>query len=205
MAFKRATGKKSQAISDQSGFKVPYRSLKTTWEGYRVDPEEWEPKHPQLTPAKNVIDATALFKPRPDNDQEITAFYVGFNYDIFADPRARPNMPYGKGGVAELNSTNFEYGPEATGVAGTGAIGTSSFGVEVTGVSGSGGAGNVGVEAPEVSIAEAGVAGTGAVGVEVPEASIAEAGVAGTGAVGTEAVQILGWGQEGWSINGWGE
>ena len=58
MYARRAKGKKSVAISARSGFKVPYRSLKTTWDGLRVEPEEWEPKHPQLTPAKNVIDAT---------------------------------------------------------------------------------------------------------------------------------------------------
>ena len=62
---KYASGKKSQAISDRSGLKVPYTDLKTTWDGLRVSPEDWEPKQPQLTPAKNVVDATALFNPRP--------------------------------------------------------------------------------------------------------------------------------------------
>tara|TARA_R110000744_G_scaffold177426_2_gene296273 strand:- start:597 stop:1337 length:741 start_codon:yes stop_codon:yes gene_type:complete len=205
MATRRATGKKSQAISDQSGFKIPYTSLKTTWEGYRVEPEEWEPKQPQLTPAKNVIDATALFQPRPDNDEEITAFYVGFNYDIFADRRAIPNMPHGVGGVASLNFTNFETGPEATGVAGTGNTGIEGFAVEVTGVSGNGSTGAVGVEALEVSISEAGVAGTGAVGAEVPEASITEAGVAGTGAVGNEDIDITGWGLGTWGSGVWND
>ena len=65
-----ATGKKSKAISDISGFKVKYTQLKTTWDNLRVEPEEYSPKHPQLTPAKNVVDATALFNPRPDNDPE---------------------------------------------------------------------------------------------------------------------------------------
>ena len=41
MAVRRAKGKKSVAISDRSGFKVPYRSLKTTWDGLRVEPEEY--------------------------------------------------------------------------------------------------------------------------------------------------------------------
>jgi hypothetical protein len=39
---KRAKGKKSYAISDISGFKVPYRQLKTTWDNLRVEPEEFE-------------------------------------------------------------------------------------------------------------------------------------------------------------------
>ena len=61
---KYAKGKKSYAISDRGGQRVRYTQLKTTWDGLRVAPDEWEPKHPQLTPAKNVIDAQQLFHPR---------------------------------------------------------------------------------------------------------------------------------------------
>ena len=71
---KRAKGKKSYAISDISGFKVPYRQLKTTWDNLRVEPEEFETKHPQLTPVKNIFDATSLLNPRPDNDPENVEF-----------------------------------------------------------------------------------------------------------------------------------
>ena len=65
-----ASGKKSKAISDISGAKIPYTQLKTTWDNLRVEPSEYDPKHPQLTPATNVVDATALRNPRPDNDPE---------------------------------------------------------------------------------------------------------------------------------------
>ena len=71
-----ATGKKSKAISDISGFKVNYTDLKTTYDNLRVEPSDFDPKHPQLTPAKNVIDATALFQPRPDNDPENVSFLL---------------------------------------------------------------------------------------------------------------------------------
>ena len=206
MAIKHATGRKSKAISDQSGFEIPYTSLVTQWDGLRVEPSEFDPKHPQLTPAKNVVDATALFKPRPDNDQELTIFAVGYSYDPFADPRTRPGIGIkGVGSVANINASNFEIGPDATGVAGAGAVGVETPAIEVSGVSGDGGTGNVGVEALEVSIAEAGVAGTGAVGAEVPEVSIAEAGVAGTGAVGTEDIDISGWGLGSWGSGVWGD
>ena len=47
-----ASGKKSKAISDITGFKVPYTSLRTTYDNLRVEKEEFDPKHPQLTPAK---------------------------------------------------------------------------------------------------------------------------------------------------------
>ena len=89
---KYAKGKRSLAISDRSGLRVPYTQLKTTWDGLRVSPEDWEPKQPQLTPAKNVVDATALFSPRPDNDPENVEIFIGFNYDPFVDPRQRPGV-----------------------------------------------------------------------------------------------------------------
>ena len=185
MAARYARGKKSQAIGDRSGFKVPYTSLKTTWDGLRVEPEDWEPKHPQLTPAKNVIDAVALFKPRPDNDPENAEFTVGYNYDIFADPRDRPGVGiHATGNVGFPDRVAIETEIIETGVAGTGAIGT---------------------QAMEASITEAGVAGTGAVGTEIPEASITEAGVAGTGAIGTESVESdQEWGAGAWGSGTWG-
>ena len=78
MATKFAQGKKSQAISDISGAKVPYTQLKTTWDNLRVEPSEYDPKHPQLTPAQNVVDATALRNPRPDNDPENVDYIIWF-------------------------------------------------------------------------------------------------------------------------------
>ena len=65
-----ARGKRSLSISDRSGLRTKYTKLKTTWDGLRVSPEDWEPKHPQLTPARNIIDAIALHDPRPDNDPD---------------------------------------------------------------------------------------------------------------------------------------
>ena len=50
-----AKGKRSYAISDRSGFRVPYRNLKTEWNKLRDEPGEYEPKHPQLSPPKNII------------------------------------------------------------------------------------------------------------------------------------------------------
>ena len=204
MAVRRAKGKKSRAISDQSGFSVPYTSLKTTWEGFRVEPEEWEPKDPQLTPAKNVIDATALFQPRPDNDEEITAFYVGFNYDIFLDRNQRPNV--GVSGPGSAGDVYIEFTEDiSSGVGGTGAVGTEALEMSID-EAGVAGTGAVGTEIPTMEVAGAsGDGGAGAVGVEALSLSIDEAGVAGTGAVGAESVEILGWGQEGWGVAEWGD
>ena len=197
---RRAKGKRSYAISDRSGFKVPYKSLKTTWDGLRVEPEDWEPKHPQLTPAKNVIDATALFQPRPDNDPENVDIFYGYNYDPFIDPRERP--PVGIPGFSRIGFVNIEGSEDVTGVAGTGAIGSFSLGVIVTGVAGTGEIGtatpNTVTELDVTSVTGtgalgsayanpdiSGASGTGATGTEVAESEITETSVSGTGAVGT--------------------
>ena len=201
-------------MSDISGFKVRYKDLKTTWDNLRVEPEEFDPKQPQLTPVKNVIDATALFKPRPDNDPDNVTFFVGYTQDWTIDPRLLPGIGMnGRGAVgngvnAEINTLTISVNP--TGVAGTGAIGTynNELTLTETGVAGTGAIGTVTLVG---SITETGVAGTGAIGGfgETDGAnmqlSITESGVAGTGAIGTEAVNIQGWGNSTWGEGTWGD
>ena len=206
-----ARGKKSNAIGDRSGFKVKYTDLKTTWDGLRVEPEDWEPKQPQLTPAKNVIDATALFNPRPDTDPDNVKFFVGFTQDWTIDPRLLPGIGMnGRGAVAPLGLSNFIVGPDVTGIAGTGAIGTLNNVLTIT-ETGVAGTGAIGTETPLASITETGVAGTGAIGAfgetDGPnmQLSITESGVAGTGAIGTEVVNLQGWGNSTWGQGTWGD
>jgi hypothetical protein len=206
-----AKGRKAVAISDRSGFRVPYKNLRTEWNGSRVAPDEYEPKHPQLTPSKNIIDATALFKPRPDNDPENISFYVGYNWfntnetNLDSTLYDKPNPLVGKGsiGFAKISTTT-----DATpsGVAGTGAIGTEVPTASIT-EAGVAGTGAIGTEALTASITETGVAGTGAIGTEVPTASITETGVAGTGAIGTESVETDNptWGTGTWGNGKWGQ
>jgi hypothetical protein len=219
-----ASGKKSQAISDISGLRVPYTKLRTTWDGLRVSPEDFDPKQPQLTPAKNVVDATALFNPRPDTDPENVVVYIGFTQDWTIDPRLLPPVGVpsigtvgyvnleithttqtGVGGTGAVGTETLEMSINEVGVAGTGAVGTITP-TGVTGVSGSGGTGGVGIEALSLSIDEDGVAGTGAVGAEALILSIDETGVAGTGAVGNESVSIdeSFWGAGDWGEETWG-
>jgi hypothetical protein len=200
---KYARGKKSYAISDISGLRVRYTQLRTTWDGLRVSPEDFDPKQPQLTPAKNVVDATALFNGRPDNDPENVEVFIGFTQDWTIDPRLLP--PVGVPAFAHVGNVYIETNIIETGVGGTGAVGTEvlQLSIDEAGVAGTGG---VGVEVPAAFVTGVSAnGGTGAVGVEALSLSIDEAGVGGTGAVGTEVAQVLGWGQEGWGINGWGE
>lgn len=193
VAVKRARGKKSLAISDRSGLRVPYTSLKTTWDGLRVSPEDYEPKHPQLTPPRNVVDATALFDPRPDTDPENVEIMYGFSFDPFIDKKNRP--PVGIPAYGHVGHESIQIDVDVTlasgGVAGTSAIGTFtlfiSLDAEVTGVAGTGA---IGTESIEINATPTSAIGTGAVGTEVVELTITETGLAGTGAIGTETIEL---------------
>jgi len=226
-----ARGKKSNAMSDISGFKVRYKDLKTTWNNLRVEPEEYDPKQPQLNPAKNIIDATALFKPRPDNDPDNVLFVVGFTQDWTIDPRLLPGIgmhgrgaigaginaevsisvkptPAGVAGTGEIGTYVEELTLTEAGVAGTGEIGSVALGVAETGLAGTGA---IGTSVITLTLTETGVAGTGTTGAfgetdgSNMQLSIPESGVAGTGATGTEAVNIQGWGGSTWGQGPWGD
>ena len=79
---KYARGKKSYAISDISGLRVKYTKLKTTWDGLRVSPEDYEPKHPQLETRRNLADPEALNNPRVDTSVVPSNFTVYTNWDL---------------------------------------------------------------------------------------------------------------------------
>jgi hypothetical protein len=204
-----ARGKKALAISDRSGFRIPYKNLKTEWNGLRVEPEEFEPKHPQLTPAKNVFDATALFKPRPDNDPEnvtLALYYNWFNTNLTTLDSTQYDKPTNIVGLGSIGGTYIvQLGIDitVTGVAGTGAIGTEipTGAVIETGVAGTGA---IGTEIPTASVSETGVAGTGAIGTEIPTGAVVETGLAGTGAIGTVVIDLSAWGNGTWGAGTWG-
>ena len=122
---KYAKGKKSLAISDISGLRVPYTQLKTTWDGLRVSPEDFDPKQPQLTPAKNIGDATALRNPRPDTDPENVAIFIGYTQDWTIDPRLRPGVGVSSLGFIGNVLIDIETGTSVTGVGGTANVGTA--------------------------------------------------------------------------------
>ena len=143
-----AKGKKSVAMSDRSGFKVKYRRLKETWDGLQVEPEEWEPKHPQLNPPRNVVDATALFKPRPNNDPNDVRLELAF--DFFS--------------ANQISLDATEYTKPDVSAKGQGEIGLFSIELTSTGVSGVAGTGAIGTETPSALVPETGVAGTGEIG-----------------------------------------
>jgi hypothetical protein len=182
---KLASGKKSVAISDRSGFKIKYTDLKTTWDGLRVEPSEWEPKHPQLTPAKNVVDATALFQPRPDNDPENVDIFLGYSQDIFASRVQRSQTGVGIKGQGSVGFVGISLNEPVIGLAGTTAIGTFAPGFEIDGVSATGAIGTA-IAEDQIDVTPTGTEGTGAVG-DVSLGATATSASA-TGAIGTSTL-----------------
>jgi NAD-dependent SIR2 family protein deacetylase len=71
-----AVGKYSEAICDRCGFQYPYLKLREEWNGFKVCPECYEPKHPQLDPVLTPVDPQALYKPRVDRTEPL-AVQVG--------------------------------------------------------------------------------------------------------------------------------
>lgn len=65
-----ATGKFAYGICDISGFRYKLKDMKKTWNGLKVGPDQFDPKHPQLEPASHVSDSQALKEPRPNTDVE---------------------------------------------------------------------------------------------------------------------------------------
>ena len=61
-------GKHAVAISDRSGRKYPYKDMVLEWTGVLVHKDEYEEKHPQLTPARPGPDSQALPNARPPAD-----------------------------------------------------------------------------------------------------------------------------------------
>ena len=164
MATKFATGKKSKAISDITGFEVRYPQLKTTWNNLRVEPSEFDPKHPQLTPATNVIDATALRSPRPDNDPENVEILIGFTSSITLSRILRSQQtPVGINTFGRIGHVGISLTEPVTGISGTGAIGTAQAGIGVNGANATGNVGNANQE-DELNVPTTGVTGDGEAG-----------------------------------------
>jgi hypothetical protein len=137
-----ATGKKSVAICDRCGWKIPYLSLRTEWNGLRVCDECFELKHPQLMP-RSAFDAQEIYQPRPgENAREDVSVRMQYGvtgtfFMLEGSEQEQPvNWPE-TGGVAGTFSVGSETGTATiteTGVAITSAVGTVTGGVHVSGL-----------------------------------------------------------------------
>jgi hypothetical protein len=146
---KFASGKKAYFISDRSGQRYRYRDAKREWNGFIVGPDEFEPKHPQLFPVRNISDPQALRDPRPDN-QNIFSVNITFPTFDLTTVRHIP-VPAMLGSVGQV---------VATGTATGEAISVTITGISAEGYVGSVVASNI----ASATAAVTGVAGTSAVG-----------------------------------------
>lgn len=150
-----ATGKFSYSLCDYCGQRYPYQVLKKNWRGFKVCPEDYEPKEPQLEPLKYSGDAIALREPRPDRVEPVDV-YIG-----------QPGYTYFQSIGSANNVINMRPFPSQDLPHGVGSIGTvqvtSVVAVLVSGVSASGQIGAVTIPNTAVNLTD-GVEGTGEVG-----------------------------------------
>jgi len=87
-----ATGKYSQRISDRSGAAFPYKEMVKEWNGSIVHVSEFEAKHPQLQPEKNITDPEAIQLAKPQIADAIAYAVVdGLNSNSFQSNGMKPS------------------------------------------------------------------------------------------------------------------
>ena len=74
-----ASGKHAFGLSDRSGFRYRIKDMRKEWNGSLVGKDEYEEKHPQLTPSRVPTDPEAIRNARPDNDDDLSSFVVYTN------------------------------------------------------------------------------------------------------------------------------
>jgi len=105
-----ALGKFARALCDRCAFEYKLSELKQEWNGAKVCSECYEPKHPQLELLTAKADPEALYKPRPNNDQEEgEGFVVVVSSSIFDSDFMNPStlptnfvVPKMTGGLGEV-------------------------------------------------------------------------------------------------------
>ncbi len=125
---KFASGKRAYFISDRSGQRYRYRDAKREWTGALVGPDEFDPKHPQLFPVRNISDPQALRDPRPDT-QNIFSVNVSFPTFDLTTIRHIPLRPM-LGSIGQVVATGSATGEPVsvalTGVSAAGYVGSAT-------------------------------------------------------------------------------
>ena len=79
-----ALGKFAKGLCDRCAFEYKLSELREEWNGAKVCPDCYEPKHPQLEPLTATADPEARYRPRPNNDhEEGEGFVVVVQSNIF--------------------------------------------------------------------------------------------------------------------------
>ena len=88
-----ASGKFAIALCDQCGQRYKLQRLIKDWKGFKVCPECYEPKHPQLEPKRNITEPQALYQPRPEARMAVTVFVGETSDTSFASIGMMPMPP----------------------------------------------------------------------------------------------------------------
>ena len=118
-----ATGIHSEAICDRCGQRFKYLDLKKEWTGFKVCPECYEPKAPQLYPLPALTEPQALYEPRPDVRATMTVL-VG--QSVFPQPEHISLQAITFVGQVTVNTVQAGVTVNVTGVSAASAVGSVS-------------------------------------------------------------------------------
>jgi len=153
-----ALGKKAYGICDICGQRYRLNQLKKQWDGLKVCPQDYSPKHPQLQPRPQPADPEALRDPRPDPRTGDQGFDKGIVRVLGTDMRATNDIVGSPFSLDEattaLGSVTITDNPlTATGQSATASLGTITVSgaitdtVAVSGISATSALGTVSVTA----------------------------------------------------------
>ena len=78
-----AAGKYALGLCDYCGQRYRLTQLRINWRGFKVCPDDYEPKEPQIQPLKYHGDAIALDGPRPDRREPLSVFVGAPGFSAF--------------------------------------------------------------------------------------------------------------------------
>lgn len=132
-----ALGKKAYGICDICGQRYRLNQLKKQWDGLKVCPQDYSPKHPQLQPRPQPADPEALRDPRPDPRTGDQGFDKGIVRVLGTDMRSTNDVvgsPFSlDGATTALGSVTITDNPlTATGQSATASLGTVTISGSIT-------------------------------------------------------------------------
>jgi hypothetical protein len=132
-----AAGKKAYGICDICGQRYRLNQLRKQWDGLKVCPQDYSPKHPQLQPRPQPADPEALRDPRPDPRTGDQGFDKGIVRVLGTDMRATNDVvgsPFSlDGATTALGSITITDNPlTATGQSATASLGTVTISGSIT-------------------------------------------------------------------------
>ncbi len=132
-----AVGKKAYGICDICGQRYRLNQLRKQWDGLKVCPQDYSPKHPQLQPRPQPADPEALRDPRPDPRTGDQGFDKGIVRVLGTDMRSTNDIvgsPFSlDGATTALGSVTITDNPlTATGQSATASLGTVTISGSIT-------------------------------------------------------------------------